>query len=177
MKFCPQCGSQLDDNATFCFHCNTDLTHGDSNGNQANGQPQGNNQQPYQQPQNPYYNQPYQQVNPYDHTAEFDPDDISENKVIAMLPYLMGVMGIIIAAIMSRDSKYLSFHIKQALKLTVASTLCSIIALVLCITIIVPIAAVICLIIISVLRIIQFFSICSGKAKEVPIIRGLGFLK
>lgn len=27
-----------------------------------------------------------------DHTAEFDPTDISDNKVLAMIPYLLGVI-------------------------------------------------------------------------------------
>ena len=45
MKYCPTCGAQLPDNATFCSNCGARL-----------GAPQ--YQQPYQQPQ---YQQPYQQ--------------------------------------------------------------------------------------------------------------------
>ena len=47
----------------------------------------------------------------------------------------------------------------------------------LCWTVIVPIAAAVVYVILLVLKVIAFFSICSGKAKEPAIIRNLGFLK
>ena len=47
----------------------------------------------------------------------------------------------------------------------------------LCWTIIVPIAAGIAYIVLAVVKIICFFQICSGKAKEPAIIRSFGFLK
>ena len=47
----------------------------------------------------------------------------------------------------------------------------------LCWTIIVPIVGGVCLAIVLVLKVICFFQICSGKAKEPAIIRSLGFLK
>lgn len=160
MKFCAKCGAQLDDNATVCGNCGNNM---------------GNNT--YNQGQPNYYQQPVQHyADPYDHTNEFDPKDISDNKVIAMLPYLLGTIGILIAVIMSKTSDYVQFHVRQALKLTVVQTLLLIIAAVLFFTILVPIAAGVCMVIVFVLKVIQFFSICTGKAKEVPIIRGLGFL-
>lgn len=163
MKFCTKCGTQLDDNAAVCSNC------GNGIGNNANF----NNQE-----QQSYYQQPVQQyIDPYDHTNEFDPKDISDNKAVAMLPYLLGAMGILIAVLMSKTSDYVNFHVRQALKLVVVETLLVIIAAVLFFTLLIPFAAGVCMIIIFVLKIIQFFSICSGKAKEVPIIRGLGFLK
>ena len=48
MKYCPNCGAQLPDNANFCSNCGTRFG--------APQQPYG--QQPYQQP---YGQQPYQQ--------------------------------------------------------------------------------------------------------------------
>lgn len=163
MKFCTKCGAQLDDNATVCGNCGNNI------GNNANF----NNQE-----QQNYYQPPVQQyIDPYDHTNEFDPKDISDNKAVAMLPYLLGTIGILIAVIMSKTSDYVQFHVRQALKLVVVETLLVIIAAILFFTLLIPVAAGVCMIIIFVLKIIQFFSICSGKAKEVPIIRGLGFLK
>ena len=73
MKNCPKCGKPFDDNVAFCDACGTPL----------NGAPA------------PVAAVPV--VDPTDHTAEFDPKDISENKVLAMVPYLMGWIGIIIA--------------------------------------------------------------------------------
>ena len=96
---------------------------------------------------------------------------------MAMAPYLLGVFGIIIALLASRESEFTYFHVRQALKLTVVNTLLTICSFILCWTVIVPIAGGICAVIIFVLRIIAFFQVCSGKAKEPAIISSLGFLK
>ena len=148
MKNCPKCGNPCDDGAAFCNKC-------------------GN---PFGAPN--YQAQPM--YDPADHTAEFDPADISENKVIAMAPYIMGWLGIIIALLAINNSKYVSFNLKQALKIEVCVMISVIIA-------IVPIlgwfAAPICLAILFVLRIMGFVYVCTGKAKEIPIIRSFGFLK
>lgn len=114
---------------------------------------------------------------PKDHTAEYDPKDISDNKVMAMLPYLLGTIGIIIALLASRESPYTYFHVRQALKITVCSALVGIITVVLCWTVIVPIAGAICAVILLVVRIIGFFQVCAGSAKEAALVGGLGFLK
>ena len=147
-----------------------------------NGQQQYNQQQYTQQP----YGQPYiPQVpyrDPYDHTSEFDSAEISNNKIFAMLPYLLGWIGVIVALLAcgKKDNSkmgYIDFHVRQALKITVVSTLVGIITLLLCWTIIFAIAGGICMLILFVIRIIGFFSVCSGNAKELPIVRSLGFLK
>lgn len=149
MKNCPNCGAQLDDSAMFCSGCGFNF---------AAGQPQ--------QPQSVY--------DPFDHTAEFDPKDISENKVLAMTPYVLGFVGIIICLLAINNSKYVAFNVKQALKVTICLTISALVC-------IVPflgwlaygIIAAICL----VVDIIGFFNVCKGKAKELPIICKLGFLK
>ncbi len=110
----------------------------------------------------------------FDHTDEFDPKDISDNKVMAMLCYLMGIIGILLATIGGTASPYCAFHARQALKITVCTTLLYIIC-------IVPILGwIVCgigLPVLFVVKIICFFSICKGQAKEPPIVRGLKFLK
>lgn len=157
MKYCPKCGAQMEDNALFCPNC-------------------GNNAQPNGSPnQAPVYAAP--EPDPFDHTEEFDAKDISENKVLCMLVYLMGAIGIIYALLAGKDSKYVAFHVRQALKFEVVTILLAIVMALLCWTIIVPIAGGVCLTIILVLKVICFFQICSGKAKEPAIIRSLGFLK
>ena len=174
MKTCPKCGAQVADDAGFCTVCGFNFNAaGAAAGAAAQGAPQGAPQPQYQQPQ-------YQQapVAPnYDHTAEFDAKDISDNKVVAMVVYLLGTLGVIIAAILAGDSKYAGFHVRQSLKLTVCNLLVYIIGALLCWTIIVPIAAGVCFIILFVVRIICFFNVCGGKAIEPAIVRGLGFLK
>ena len=108
------------------------------------------------------------------HTAEFDPKDISDNKVFAMLCYLMDFIGIIVALLATHSSKYTMFHVRQALKITVVSILS---VFVLIIPFLGWIAFPILQGIIWVIKIISFFQICSGKAKEPAIIRSFGFLR
>ena len=136
-----------------------------------------NYQQQYQQ----NYQQQYQAQPPVppanDHTADFDAEDISSNKVVAMAAYLLGTLGVIIAFLTAKDSPYASFHARQSLKLLVVEALVEIISLALFWTIVVPIAGVISLVIILVIRIICFFYVAAGKAKDAPIIGSFPFLK
>ena len=131
MKSCPKCGAQMEDQAVFCANCGAN------------------------------YNNPYGAAAPvvpeWDHTAEFDPKDVSDNKVIAMLVYLLSVVGILIA-LLSQNSPYVSFHVRQALKLLVVETG-------------------IFYAVLWVVKIICFVSICKGEAKEPVIIRSFTFLK
>ena len=149
MAFCPNCGAQVEDGVAFCPQCGTGLN--------------GAAQAPI--------------IDYYDHTAEFHPQDISDNKVYAMLCYLMGTIGIIIALLASSESPYLKFHIRQAVKISVTSMLLCIAAIVLCWTLIVPAAAGVLSIVIFVIRIISFFRICSGRSVEPELVRSLNFLR
>lgn len=165
---CPKCGAQLSDGSTYCTSCGNYLQT-NSNNNMQGRASQTNMTGGASQPM--YY------MDPSDHTGEFLPKDISDNKVMAMLPYLLGTIGVIIALLASRESAYTYFHVRQALKLTVVNVLIAIVSLILFWTVIIPIAAGIGAIILFVIRIICFFQVCSGKAKEPAIIRSLGFLK
>lgn len=181
MKICPNCQQAMDDNLAFCMNCGTQLPAG-----QPAPAPQPVQTPPPAAPippQNvPYMNnvppmQPMQIPDPYDHTAEFSAKDISDNKVISMLVYLMGAIGIVIALLAANNSPYAAFHVRQALKFTVVSILLGIITAVLCWTFIVPIAAALVALALLVIKIICFFQICKGKAVEPLIIRNLNFLK
>ncbi|MCM1539379.1 MAG: zinc ribbon domain-containing protein, partial [bacterium] len=57
-------------------------------------------------------------VMPYDHTGEFHPQDISDNKAISMLVYLFGWLGVIICSLIAKDSPYAAFHLRQSIKMT-----------------------------------------------------------
>ena len=65
----------------------------------------------------------------------------------------------------------------MSLKFTVVDILLGIISAVLFWTFLIPVACGICYAVLFVVRIICFFSICKGQAKEPPIIRSLGFLR
>ena len=157
MKVCPGCNSTHEDGVAFCTNCGFSF---------ATAQPT-----PAPVPA------PAPAVDPADHTAEFDPADISENKVLAMLPYLMGWVGIVIALLAVNNSRYVAFHVKQALKFAVVESLAGIASVILFWTFLVPIAAAILTVVLSVLKIVCFFQICSGKAKEPAIVKDLSFLK
>ena len=168
MKVCPICHSQVSDESNYCTMCGNRIMD--------DAQPV-----PYQPPvyqsayQQPIYQQPVR--NPYDHTDEFDVQDIAQNKLYAMVMYLTGVVGIIIAALTALDSGYVMFHLRQNLKFLVVESLLALFAAVLCFTIVVPVAAGVCLVIVEIIRVIAFFQVCGGKAREPAIIRSLGFLK
>lgn len=185
MKTCPNCGAQLVDEAMFCGKCGSQLKDENLNARETVQM----ETPAMEEPEKPYYdsgvNQHYSNAQstyqpvpePWDHTAEYDAKDISDNKVVAMLGYLLGVFGIIIALLGSNTSPYAQFHVRQALKFLVVDALVTIIAVLLCWTIIVPAAAGIFEVILEVIKIICFISVCKGQAKEPAIIRGLEFLK
>ena len=163
MKQCKKCGAQYEDNVTFCSVCGESLEPNYYGGdfNQNGG----------------YYAPEQQYVNEFDHTAEFDTKDISDNKVVSMLCYLFGTIGIIIAFLGANNSPYAAFHVRQALKFKVAEILMWLIALLTFWTFITIPAAGIMSIVFFVIKIICFVQICKGQAKEPAIIRSLKFLK
>ncbi len=146
MAFCPNCGAQVEDGAASCPNCGTAFAS----------------------------QQATYSYDPKDHTAEFDPRDISDNKVFAMAANLLSVVGIIITLLAAQKSDYAMFHARQSLKISLCEVLCAVM-------LIVPflgwIAAPICLVILFVVRIILFFQVCKGQAKDAPIVGNFGFLK
>lgn len=191
MKKCTNCGAEMQDSSAFCVRCGTkseigaDTAETTNNGGYTSQQnnsvpPTGN---PYQgagnTAQSGFNNQQTTYAPPvdiFDHTAEFDPVDISNNKVIAMLVYLIGIWGIIIALLAANNSKYAAFHVRQALKFTVLEIITAIITVLFFWTFLVPIATGIFYIVLFVVKITCFFSICKGRAKEPAIVRGFNFL-
>lgn len=131
-------------------------------------------QQGYQQySQAPVYAAP---IDPNDHTAEFDPRDIAENKIYAMLGYLLSVVGIVVTLLACPQSPYARFHVRQAVKLLILETIVGIATGLLFWTIIVPIVAGIFLLALFVVHCICFFQVCSGTAKDAPIVRSFNFM-
>lgn len=163
MKTCPNCHSQINDEAAYCPICGTAVNF--------YSQPNPSYTEP------PVYAPPEPIIDPYDHTGEFDQEDIAANKLTCMLVYLLDVIGIIIALLANKESMYTAFHVKQSMKFTVAEILWLIPSLLLCWTFIVPIAGVIAMVVLLVIKFISFTQVCGNKAKEPAILRSIPFLK
>ena len=172
MKICPYCQNTIDDDCMFCTKCGHNLNVQQQNKYDPY-QPAGAmpGQQPYGNPMPPY------QSDPFDHTAEFDPQDISDNKVFAMLPYLMGAVGVVIILLLNNHSKYAQFHLRQGTKFMVVNILLGLATTLLFWTLIVPVAGSVMALVLLVIRIICFVQVCKGQAKDAAIIRSLDFLK
>lgn len=185
MAFCTKCGAQVPDGTAFCTSCGAAIAPAAAPAPQAAPEqpaqaaapapiPQPQPQYQQQQFQQQYQQPQYQAVDIKDHTAEFDPKDISDNKVFAMCCYLLSVIGVIIALLASNESKFARFHVRQALKIQV----CEVLSAFLCIIPILGwIAFGIIEVILFVVTIISFFNAAGGKAKDAPIVGSLGFLK
>lgn len=148
MKICPKCGAQADDSAQFCTGCGS-----------------------------PFGAYAPAAFDPYDHTGEFDTKDIADNKLLAMLLYLTGPIGMIIALLAAPQSDYVRFHVRQTIKILIAGLVVSLLTAVLVWTVIVPILGGIALLVLAVVDIICFIRVCKGQAKEAPIVCKIGFLK
>lgn len=134
---CPKCGSEMPDDSAFCTRCGASLHTGTQENQNSQGgpqqgnpqgtpygygNPQGNNGAYYGNPQmnnGMPYGQPY--VDPKDHSAEFDGKDIADHKLFAMLPYLLGILGTIVALLVAKDSPYVGFHVREGIRILVSS--------------------------------------------------------
>lgn len=194
MKVCPNCKNNIDDASVFCAVCGANVTapqpepqttveyaqptppQGAPEPSAAYAQQTPPQSQPVPPQGVPYYNGAQPQADQFDHTSEFDEKDIADNKLIAMLIYLLGIIGIVVAFLVKKESPYLNFHIRQGIKFVIIETLASLATALLCWTCIAPVVGGVFLTALAVVQIIAFFDVCSGKAKEAPIVRSFKFL-
>lgn len=149
MKYCTHCGTQCKDDASFCTACGTSF---DNALPAAKAEPK---------------------VDPDDHTADFSADDISKNKLYAVIAYLFSILGLLIASICVKDSPYVDFNKRNALKLLIVEF----IALLLLFVPFVGWAALgVIEVMIIVIKIIAIVNVFCNKAKDLPIIKDLKFL-
>ena len=120
-----------------------------------------------------------QVTNTPDHTSEFDPNDIENNKVMAVLAYLS--ILVIIPLLAAKNSKFARFHCNQGLVLAVAEILIrfvmNLLALIPVVGIVFTIIGYIVNIICLILSIIGIVNAVNGKAKELPVVGSIKFLK
>ena len=145
MAYCSNCGGEIPEGAATCPKCNATLT--------GNAQPA--------------------VIEPWDHTAEFDAQDISDNKVYALSAYLFSLLGVLLCNVLAKESPYAQFHAREALKIDVVTIVVYVLACVLCWTCIAPVAGVILIFILFIVKIICFVQVCKGQAKEPWMIRSI----
>ena len=102
-----------------------------------------------------------------DTNPQFDPQDVADNKMLAMLGYLtMGVLPMLGA----RNSAYAMHHTNQALWIFIGSLLCGLVCIV---PILGWIVAGVCSIFLFVCEIIGIVRALNGSGKYLPFVKGL----
>lgn len=160
MAKCNKCGTTVNDEVKFCPSCGNKIEQGQNNYN-------GND-----------INQKLQDLNnTNDYTANFDRNDIEQNKVLALFSYL-GIL-FIIPLIAAPNSPYAKFHANQGLVLFICEIAISIATGI--------ISAIIWFVgsllgsllglVVFVLAIVGIVNAVTGKAKELPIIGGIKIIK
>ena len=148
MAICNKCGQQIDDNVQTCPNC------GAPNGVAGNAQNFVNNF-----------------TNTADSTAQFDPQDIQDNKVMALLAYLGFLF--LIPLLAAPNSKFARYHANQGLVLFILEAITSVISFIPFGWIISGILGIFGL----VLTIIGIVNAANGQAKQLPLIGGITILK
>lgn len=176
MTYCGKCGAQVQDGVKFCQGCGAAVeTKVENNAQQA--------QSASQPPQNDFSQKIQNLNNTADTTAEFDAQDITSNKAMAILAYFGPLVLIPIFA--AKQSKFARYHSNQGLVLLIASILYGIAysilsSIILAISwrlyFIVSIIGLVS-IVITILAIIGIINAATGKAKELPLIGKFKILK
>lgn len=117
--------------------------------------------------------------NTSDYTDQFDPLDISANKVMGVLAYL-GIL-VLIPIFAAKNSPFARFHANQGLVLFAASLALYVIGALLggipILGTIIDICVGILGLVVFVLAILGIVNVASGRAKDVPLIGKIRILK
>ena len=117
--------------------------------------------------------------NTKDYTEEFDPQDIEQNKLMAVLAYLSWL--VLIPLFAAKESKFARFHCNQGIVLAIAEIAVWIVFGILrrlpligwLFAIIEALISLACF----VLAVIGIVNAVNGKAKELPFVGGFRILK
>lgn len=146
MAFCKNCGTQMDDGIRFCPACGTSTDEA------------------------PVAVKPIRET---DTTARFDPQDIADNKWLAIFCYF-GILAMIFALIAKPDSKFIKYHANQGLDLMILGVASVVVCI---IPILGWIVAGVASIFSFVCSIIGIVNCCNGRAKELPLVGGIRIIR
>ncbi len=181
MAFCSNCGKELKENDRFCPFCGKAVESQNTN--------------TYSAPKGGGFSDKFDEyASAEDKTFEFDPMDISDNKVFALLSYI-GIL-VLVPLIAAPKSKFARFHANQGLVLligevaygTVRGVLLGVLKLLRQITIfggalfgpvywVVNILTGVLSLAFLVFAIVGIINAAQGKAKELPVISKFKILK
>jgi len=167
MAFCSKCGTEATEGAKFCENCGAKLETGNSAAKFDAVKEKIEN-----------FN------NTADTTSEYDPKDINDNKIMAVLAYL-GLL-FLVPLLAAKDSKFARFHTNQGIVLCIAgvaigfivgivSSILLFIAPIL--SIITSLLSGVVYIVMLVFMILGIVNAATGKAKELPLIGSIKIIK
>ncbi len=169
MSFCGKCGTKVDEGVKFCPSCGTSME---------------NSQQQTQPAQNDFTAKLQNLNNTADTTANFDAQDIEQNKIMGILAYLSWLVLIPIFA--APKSKFARFHANQGLVLAiveiifwVATAIITTIGYAITWWLGSLFSAILGLVnlVFLVMLILGIVNAANGKAKELPVIGKFRILK
>lgn len=172
MLLCEKCGTKVDEGTKFCPSCGNSMEV-----------PAIEQQEQNSGDQNDFSAKIANLNDTADTTADYDADDVSKNKVMAVLAYFGPLCFIPMFA--AKDSKFARFHANQGLVLLIACVAYSIVSSILnsiilaiswrlyFITSIISFIS----IVFAVLAILGIINAANGRAKELPVIGKFKILK
>lgn len=172
MLLCEKCGTKVDEGTKFCPSCGNSMEV-----------PAPQQQEQNSGDQNDFLAKISNLNDTADTTADYDADDVSKNKAIAILAYF-GVLCFI-PMFAAKDSKFARFHANQGLTLFIACVAWSIVYSILNWIILAIswrlyfISSIIglCSLVFLVLAVLGIINAANGRAKELPVIGKFKILK
>ena len=169
--YCRKCGMKMSDTDKFCPACGEPVEPKPNSGFDFNAATETAKNK-------------FNEINDTnDHTSEFDPQDIADNKVISIFAY-MGVL-ILIPLLGAKNSRFAKFHVSQGVNLIIANLVITALSTMIemlfgavpVLGIVSSIAVAALSILALVLTIIGIVNALNEKAKELPIIGSWDIVK
>ncbi len=163
MKYCTSCGNPVEDNAKFCSVCGASSSS--TEGNSTAESKEDDIRSKIEEAVNNFNNTP-------DTTAEYAPDDIEKNRIMAIFAYL-GLL-FLIPLFVAKESPFARYHTNQGILLFIIQFVGSLCGAIPFIGWFVAAAANVFCVLLIVLGIIN---VVKGQAKELPLIGKYRILK
>ena len=146
MPYCPKCGNKVDDGAAFCQNCGAKLNTSRTD----------------------FSDELKRFTDTPDSTSQYDPRDIADNKVMAILCYI-GILWLI-PFLTTKESPFVKFHLNQGLTLLILALIVAAVSWI-------PVVGWLCSVVVFALAIIGIVNVANGKAQELPVIGKFTLLK